>query len=68
MSVDWDFGDQTVSSVIPACKPFKPGRSQIGRRFSTTHTYASPGRYVVRLALTNGGRVLLSARTTVEVR
>jgi len=45
---NWDFGD---------------GNSDVGSSIPTTHTYASPGTYVITLEVTNQGGALTAIRT-----
>ncbi len=67
-TIEWDWGDDTVSQSTPDCDPFEPGRSEIRRRFSVRHTFDYQGRYEVRLNLKRRDDILISARTRVEVR
>ena len=67
-SVEWDWDDDTRSERIPDCDPFEPGTSEIRRRFSQRHTFQQGGQYEVRFNLKKRGDVVLSARTTVQVR
>ena len=67
-TVEWDWGDDTLSESTPDCEPFEPGRSEIRRRFSVRHTFDYAGRYEVRLNLKRRDDILISARTRIEVR
>ncbi len=67
-SVEWDWGDDTISSTTPDCEPFEPGVSRIRRRFSVRHSYDYGGRYEVRLHLKQRDDIVISARTRIEVR
>ena len=67
-TIEWDWGDDTVSESTPDCNPFEPGRTEIRRRFSVRHTFDYQGRYEVRLNLKRRDDILISARTRVEVR
>ena len=42
-SVEWEWGDGTVSSAETDCTPFEDGKSQIKRRYSIEHQYKNPG-------------------------
>ena len=66
-SVEWDWDDDTRSERIPDCDPFKPGLSEIRRRFSQRHTFQQGGQYEVRFNLKKRGDVVLSGRTTVQI-
>lgn len=67
-TIEWDWGDDTISENTPDCDPFEAGVSEIRRRFSVRHTFDYPGRYEVRLHLKRQDDVLISARTRIEVR
>lgn len=67
-TIEWDWGDDTLSESTPDCNPFEPGRSEIRRRFSVRHTFDYQGRYEVRLNLKRRDDILISARTRIEVR
>jgi hypothetical protein len=67
-SVEWDWGDDTVSSSTPDCDPYEAGRSRITRRFSSTHVFLQDGQYEVRIKLKRGKDVLTLASVRVHVR
>ena len=67
-TIEWDWGDDTLSETTPDCNPFEPGQTEIRRRFSVRHTFEYQGRYEVRLNLKRRDDVLISARTRIEVR
>ena len=67
-TIEWDWGDDTISENTPDCEPFEPGVTEIRRRFSVRHTFRYPGRFEVRLHLKRQDDVLISARTAIEVR
>ena len=68
LSIEWDWGDETISQETLDCDPFEPGVSEIRRRFSVRHIYDYGGRYEVRLHLKRRDDILLSGRTRIEVR
>jgi hypothetical protein len=67
-TMEWDWGDDTLSETTPDCEPFEPGRTSIRRRFSVRHTFDYQGRYEVRMNLKRRDDILISARTRIEVR
>ena len=67
-TMEWDWGDDTVSETTPDCEPFEPGTTEIRRRFSVRHTFDYQGRYEVRLNLKRRDDILISARTRIEIR
>ena len=44
-TVEWDWGDGTVSANSEDCDPYEAGKSEIRRRFSTEHIFRQAGAY-----------------------
>ena len=64
----WDWDDGTSSENTPDCAPYEPGKSEIRRYVSSTHTYTMAGRYNVRFRLKKGDRTMGGSSTIVQVR
>ena len=67
-TVEWDWGDGTVSENSEDCDPYEEGTSAIRRRFSANHTFQQGGAYRVTFRLKQKTRVIASASTNVQVR
>ncbi|RPJ84621.1 MAG: hypothetical protein EHM13_03615 [Acidobacteria bacterium] len=67
-SVEWDWGDGTVSERTGDCHPYEAGKSKVDRFFTGAHSYKQGGRYQVRLRLKRSGQLLVSARPVVMIR
>ena len=67
-SIQWDWGDGTVSETSEDCEPYEEGSSTIRRRFSADHTFQQGGGYRVMFRLKQKTRVIASASTNVQVR
>lgn len=67
-TVEWEWGDGTVSERTLDCAPYEAGKSEIRRFYSGTHTYTISGRYNVRFKLKKGDKVVGVAVATVQVR
>lgn len=67
-TIVWDWDDGTTSENTPDCAPYEPGKSEIRRYLSSTHTYTMAGRYNVRFRMKKGDRVVGGASTLVQVR
>jgi hypothetical protein len=69
-TIEWDFGDDAMSGSSGDCEPFKPGVSQIQRRYTTEHVfrYFGDDRYTIRFTMKQGSRVVASTTTNVTVR
>jgi hypothetical protein len=67
-TVEWDWGDGTVSANSEDCDPYEAGKSAIRRRFSTEHTFRQPGAYRVAFRLKQKDRVVGMSSVNVQVR
>lgn len=66
-TVEWTWGDGTVSASTADCEPYETGKSQIRRRFSADHLYKLPGGVRVTLRLKKKDRVVGSIATPVQL-
>src|SRR5919106_1077834 len=46
-TIEWDWGDGTVSENSQDCDPYEAGKSVIRRRFSAEHVYRMAGNFKV---------------------
>lgn len=67
-TIEWDWGDGTVSETSEDCEPYQEGTSTIRRRFSADHTFQQGGGYRVMFRLKQKTKVVGSASTNVQVR
>jgi len=67
-TIEWDWGDGTSSENTMDCAPYEPGKSEIRRFYSNTHTYAQAGRYNVRFRMKKGERVVGVGAASLQVR
>jgi hypothetical protein len=67
-TVQWDWGDGTVSESGEDCDPYQAGKSVIRRRFSTEHIFDQPGAFRVSFRLKQRNRVVASSTGNVQVR
>jgi hypothetical protein len=67
-TVEWDWGDGTVSANAEDCDPYEAGKSSIRRRFSTEHTFRQAGAYRVAFRLKQKERVVGMSTVNVQVR
>lgn len=66
-TVEWVWGDGTLSASTADCEPYEAGKSQIRRRFSADHLYKYPGGVRVTLRLKKKDRVVASIATPVQL-
>ena len=67
-SVEWEWGDTTVSTAETDCEPYSAGKSEIKRRYTVEHRYKEPGSYKIILRLKKGTKLVASSNTQVQVR
>jgi hypothetical protein len=67
-TIEWDWGDGTVSANSEDCDPYESGKSAIKRRFTTEHTFRQPGAFRVAFRLKQKDRVVGTSTVNVQVR
>ena len=67
-TVEWQWGDETISENTYDCDPYEAGKSEMRRRFVTEHVFRTAGTYQVEFRLKRKDKVLAVARTTVQIR
>ena len=66
-SVEWNWGDGTVSETSADCDPYEAGVSQIRRRYTGSHNYTRPGTYRIVFRLKLKERVLTTQNAQIRV-
>jgi PKD domain len=66
-TVEWDWGDGTISQASADCEPFEPNKSEIQRSFSTQHVYKTGGEYVVKLLLKKSEKIVAEATASLNI-
>jgi hypothetical protein len=67
-SVEWDWGDGTVSESSSDCDPYEAGKSTIRRRFTADHIYRQPGQFRIYFKLKQKTKQVAAVSTNVQVR
>ena len=67
-SIEWDWGDGTISESSEDCDPYVAERSPIRRRFSAEHVFRSAGTYRVYFRLKQRVKSIDTANGNIEVR
>ena len=67
-TIEWEWGDTTVSTAEADCEPYSAGKSEIKRRYTVEHRYKEPGGYKIILRLKKGTKLVASSNTQVQVR
>ena len=66
-TIEWNWGDGTVSESTNDCDPYEAGKSQIRRRFTVSHNYRRSGAFRISFRLKNKDKVLASSTTIVRL-
>ncbi len=66
-TIEWDWGDGTVSESSSDCEPFQPNKTEIQRAFMTQHIYKTGGEFNVRLLLKRQNKVVAAAAATLNI-
>jgi hypothetical protein len=67
-SVEWDWGDGTVSENSSDCEPYEPGKSSIQRRWTAEHIYRQSGAFKVVFRLKQKSKAIAVTSANVQVR
>ena len=67
-TVEWDWGDGTISERSTDCDPYEAGKSTIQRRFRADHIYRQSGRHRIFFRLKQKTRQVAATGTNIEVR
>jgi hypothetical protein len=67
-TVEWDWGDGTISENTQDCDPYEAGKSTIRRRFTAEHTYRMSSNYKVFFRLKRKGKTMAATSASVQVR
>ena len=66
-TIEWDWGDGTMSESTSDCEPYEAGKSEIKRRFTVEHVFRA-GHYKVAFRLKRRDKAIATASTTVQVQ
>jgi hypothetical protein len=67
-TVEWDWGDGTMSENTSDCAPYEAGKSTIQRRFSAEHIYRQNGAFRIFFRLKQKTKLVASVSANVTVR
>ncbi len=67
-TVEWEWGDGTVSTAEADCNPYEAGKSQIKRRYTVEHQFRNAGGFKISLRLKKGTKIMAMANAVVQVR
>ena len=67
-TIEWAWGDGTVSENSEDCDPYQPGKSTIRRRFTAEHVYRQAGTFQVFFRLKQKDKTIAASSSQVQVR
>ena len=67
-SIEWDWGDGTVSEASSDCDPYEAGKSSIQRRWTSDHIYRQSGGYKIMFRLKQKNKAIAVSSAQVQVR
>ena len=67
-TIQWDWGDGTVSETGEDCEPYQAGKTSITRRYSSDHLFRLSGDYRLTFRLKQKDRVVSTASSSVTIR
>ena len=66
-TIEWNWGDGTLSESSNDCEPYESGKSQIKRRYTVSHSFKVGGRYRISFRLKQREKVVGSASAVVQL-
>lgn len=66
-TIEWSWGDGTISESSNDCEPYEAGKSQIQRRYTVSHPYKQGGHFRISFRLKKRDKVVGSATTVVQL-
>ena len=67
-TIEWEWGDGTVSENSADCDPYEAGKSTIRRRFTAEHVYRQSGTFQVFFRLKQKDKTIAASSGNVQVR
>jgi hypothetical protein len=67
-TIEWEWGDGTVSDQTGDCEPYQAGKSEMKRHFTADRVYRTSGDYRIQFKLKKHDKVLAAASTTVKIK
>jgi hypothetical protein len=67
-SIEWDWGDGTVSEASSDCEPYEAGKSSIQRRWTADHVFRQSGGYKIMFRLKQKNKAIAVSSAQIQVR
>ena len=66
-TIEWNWGDGTISESSNDCEPYEAGKSLIRRRYTVSHPYTQGGHYRISFRLKRKDKTVGLATTVVQL-
>ena len=67
-TIEWNWGDGTVSETTSDCEPYVSGETQIKRRYTVQHRYQGGGSFKVYFNIKRNDKTIASTSTLVQIQ
>jgi hypothetical protein len=67
-SVEWDWGDGTISDQTSDCEPYEAGKSEIRRHFTADKIFNTSGDFRVEFRMKRKDKTIAVGSTMVKIR
>ena len=67
-SIEWEWGDGTISEQSTDCDPYEAGKSEITRHFTASKVFQFSGDYRVQFRIKKKDKTIAVAGTEVKIR
>src|SRR4249920_2068462 len=67
-SVEWDWGDGTISDQTSDCEPYEAGKSEIRRHFTADKIFNTSGDFRVEFRMKRKDKTIAAGSTMVKIR
>ncbi|MBW8868957.1 MAG: hypothetical protein JF610_16785 [Acidobacteria bacterium] len=67
-SIEWEWGDGTISEQTIDCDPYEAGKSEIKRHFTASKIFQTSGDYRVQFRIKKKDKTIAVAGTDVKIR
>jgi hypothetical protein len=67
-SIEWEWGDGTISEQTTDCDPYEAGKSEIKRHFTASKIFQTSGDYRVQFRIKKKDKTIAVAGTDVKIR
>jgi hypothetical protein len=67
-TIEWNWGDGTISESTSDCEPYVAGETQIKRRYTVQHRYQTGGSFKVYFNIKRNDKPIASTSTIVQIQ